>query len=132
MKSGMNLQDSFLNQVRREASEVRVLLVNGTLLRGVVKGFDNFTVILAARNGQQNLVYKHAIAQVVSQRSGRREDDALLPESDEQEESVQVREEVPVEEKPAAKPAPRRETFNALDLSKIRLGDSSPSEAPAK
>lgn len=66
-KAAMNLQDSFLNQVRRENSEVRVLLVNGTLLRGIVKGFDNFTLILNNRNGQ-HLVYKHAIAQIVSHR----------------------------------------------------------------
>lgn len=66
-KAAMNLQDSFLNQVRRENSEVRVLLVNGTLLRGVVKGFDNFTLILNNRNGQ-HLVYKHAIAQIVTHR----------------------------------------------------------------
>lgn len=65
-KAAMNLQDSFLNQVRRENSEVRVLLVNGTLLRGIVKGFDNFTLILNNRNGQ-HLVYKHAIAQIVTQ-----------------------------------------------------------------
>lgn len=67
-KSAMNLQDSYLNQVRRENSEVRVLLVNGTLLRGVVRGFDNFTLILSNRNGQ-HLIYKHAIAQIVSHRS---------------------------------------------------------------
>jgi len=66
-KTAMNLQDSFLNQVRRENSEVRVLLVNGTLLRGIVKGFDNFTLVLNNRNGQ-HLIYKHAVAQIVSQR----------------------------------------------------------------
>lgn len=67
-KSAMNLQDSFLNQVRRENAEVRVLLVNGTMLRGNVKGFDNFTLVLNSRNGQ-HLIYKHAIAQLLSQRS---------------------------------------------------------------
>lgn len=68
-KAAMNLQDSFLNQVRRENTEVKVLLVNGTVLRGIVKGFDNFTVILTNRSGQ-HLVYKHAIAQLVSHRPG--------------------------------------------------------------
>ncbi len=66
-KAAMNLQDSFLNQIRRENSEVRVLLVNGTLLRGSVKGFDNFTLILNNRNGQ-HLIYKHAVAQIVTHR----------------------------------------------------------------
>jgi len=66
-KSTMNLQDSFLNQVRRENAEVKVLLVNGTMLRGSVKGFDNFTLVLNSRNGQ-HLIYKHAIAQLLSHR----------------------------------------------------------------
>lgn len=73
-KAAMNLQDSFLNQVRRENSEVRVLLVNGTLLRGTVKGFDNFTLILNNRNGQ-HLIYKHAVAQIVTQRPHVRAED---------------------------------------------------------
>jgi host factor-I protein len=80
-KAAMNLQDSFLNQVRRENSEVNILLVNGKSLRGSVKGFDNFTVILNSRNGQ-HLIYKHAIAQLVSQRSMnmRREDGSTIGE----------------------------------------------------
>lgn len=73
-KAAMNLQDSFLNQVRRENSEVRVLLVNGTLLRGTVKGFDNFTLILNNRNGQ-HLIYKHAVAQIVTHRPHVRPED---------------------------------------------------------
>lgn len=73
-KAAMNLQDSFLNQVRRENSEVRVLLVNGTLLRGTVKGFDNFTLILNNRNGQ-HLIYKHAVAQIVTHRPHLKNDD---------------------------------------------------------
>lgn len=73
-KAAMNLQDSFLNQVRRENSEVRVLLVNGTLLRGTVKGFDNFTLILNNRNGQ-HLIYKHAVAQIVTHRPHLKSDD---------------------------------------------------------
>ncbi len=73
-KAAMNLQDSFLNQVRRENSEVRVLLVNGTLLRGTVKGFDNFTLILNNRNGQ-HLIYKHAVAQIVTHRPHLKLDD---------------------------------------------------------
>jgi len=75
-KGAMNLQDSFLNQVRRENSEVRVLLVNGTVLRGSVKGFDNFTLILTNRQGQ-HLIYKHAIAQIVNQRPAAHKPDEL-------------------------------------------------------
>ena len=53
-KVTMNLQDSFLNQVRKEGTEVRMVLLDGTTLNGVVKGFDNFTVILSSR-GEQHL-----------------------------------------------------------------------------
>lgn len=79
-KAAMNLQDSFLNQVRRENSEVRVLLVNGTLLRGTVKGFDNFTLILNNRNGQ-HLIYKHAVAQIVTHRSHLKTEDIATDDS---------------------------------------------------
>lgn len=66
-KSGMNLQDSFLNQVRKENTEIMLMLLDGTRLNGYVRGFDNFTVIMNVR-GSQHLIYKHAIAQIVSRR----------------------------------------------------------------
>lgn len=66
-KATVNLQDSFLNQVRKDNSEIEMVLVNGTHLSGLVRGFDNFTVVVNA-GGKQHLVYKHAIAQIVSQR----------------------------------------------------------------
>ena len=66
-KSGMNLQDSFLNQVRKDNQEILLVLLDGARLTGYVRGFDNFTVILGAR-GQQHLIYKHAIAQIISRR----------------------------------------------------------------
>lgn len=66
-KATVNLQDSFLNQVRKDNSEIEMVLVNGTHLTGLVRGFDNFTVVVNAA-GKQHLVYKHAIAQIVSQR----------------------------------------------------------------
>lgn len=59
----INLQDSFLNQVRKENVPVIIYLVNGFQLRGAVKGFDNFTVIIE-NDGKQQLVYKHAISTV--------------------------------------------------------------------
>jgi host factor-I protein len=66
----MNLQDSYLNQVRKEGIEVKVALCEGTLLRGFVRGFDNFTVVLQV-GGIQHLIYKHAIAQIVAKRAPR-------------------------------------------------------------
>jgi host factor-I protein len=62
-KNQMNLQDAFLNQVRKEKMPVTIFLVNGFQIKGVVKGFDNFTVIVELDQRQQ-LVYKHAISTV--------------------------------------------------------------------
>ena len=59
----MNLQDSFLNQVRKENIAVAIHLVNGFQLKGNVKGFDSFTVVLESL-GKQQLVYKHAISTI--------------------------------------------------------------------
>lgn len=57
----INLQDAFLNQVRKESIPVTIFLVNGFQLRGLVKGFDNFTIILESE-GKQQMVYKHAVS----------------------------------------------------------------------
>lgn len=62
-KPQINLQDSFLNQVRKENMPVTIFLVNGFQLKGHVKGFDNFTVILD-NEGKQQMVYKHAISTI--------------------------------------------------------------------
>jgi host factor-I protein len=63
MNKNINLQDVFLNQVRKDHVPVTVYLTNGFQLRGMVKGFDNFTVVLDSE-GKQQLVYKHAISTV--------------------------------------------------------------------
>lgn len=62
-KSQFNLQDAFLNQVRKEKMPVTIFLVNGFQIKGVVKGFDNFTVVVELDQKQQ-MVYKHAISTV--------------------------------------------------------------------
>lgn len=62
-KPQINLQDSFLNQVRKENVPVTIYLVNGFQLKGIVRGFDNFTVILEYE-GKQQMVYKHAISTI--------------------------------------------------------------------
>jgi host factor-I protein len=62
-KNQLNLQDAFLNQVRKEKTPVTIFLVNGFQIKGVVRGFDNFTVIVEMEQKQQ-LVYKHAISTV--------------------------------------------------------------------
>lgn len=65
MAKPINLQDSFLNQVRKEGIGVTVYLTNSVQLRGMVKGFDAFTVLLDAPGKPTQLVYKHAIASMV-------------------------------------------------------------------
>lgn len=68
-KQTVNLQDSFLNQVRKENIPVIIYLVNGVQLRGVVKGFDNFTIVLEYE-GRQSMVYKHAVSTIAPGSTG--------------------------------------------------------------
>ncbi|EOD01050.1 RNA chaperone Hfq [Caldisalinibacter kiritimatiensis] len=63
MKNNINLQDSFLNKVRKENISITIYLVNGYQLKGAVKGFDNYTIVLESE-GKQNLIYKHAISTI--------------------------------------------------------------------
>ncbi|ACL20755.1 RNA chaperone Hfq [Desulfitobacterium hafniense DCB-2] len=63
-KAPINLQDTFLNQVRKENMPVTIYLVNGFQLKGLVRGFDNFTVVIEFE-GKQQMVYKHAISTVM-------------------------------------------------------------------
>jgi host factor-I protein len=66
VKSVMNIQDSFLNQARRERITLHVHLVDGSELSGKISAFDNFTIILLnEEKEQQYLVYKHAVATVM-------------------------------------------------------------------
>ena len=62
-KTTINLQDSFLNHVRKENLAVTIYLVNSFQLRGLVRGFDNFTIIIE-NDGKQQLVYKHAVSTI--------------------------------------------------------------------
>ena len=61
----LNLQDNFLNQMRKENRAVSIHLLNGFQMKGYFKCFDNFTVILEVA-GKQNLVYKHAISTIAA------------------------------------------------------------------
>ena len=59
-----NLQDTFLNSVRRSKTPLTIFLVNGVKLQGIITWFDNFSVLLR-RDGHTQLVYKHAISTVM-------------------------------------------------------------------
>ncbi|NMA36733.1 MAG: RNA chaperone Hfq [Papillibacter sp.] len=64
MQKNINLQDVFLNQARKEKLPLTMFLMNGFQLRGIVTGFDNFTVVLDSE-GKQQLIYKHAISTII-------------------------------------------------------------------
>ncbi len=66
----VNIQDNFLNQIRKENIPVVVYLVNGFQIRGLVKGFDNFTVVIESE-GKQQLIYKHAVSTFTPSRNVR-------------------------------------------------------------
>ena len=59
-----NLQDVFLNQLRKTETPLTIFLINGVKLQGVITWFDNFCVLLR-RDGQSQLVYKHAISTIM-------------------------------------------------------------------
>jgi host factor-I protein len=67
VRTQVNIQDTFLNLVRKENIPVTIYLVNGYQLKGHIKGFDNFTVVLEFE-GKQQLVYKHALSTVMPMR----------------------------------------------------------------
>ncbi|GEM00841.1 MAG: RNA chaperone Hfq [Bacillota bacterium] len=61
MAQSVNIQDQYLNALRKDHIQVTVFLTNGFQLRGLVKSFDNFTVLLETE-GKQQLIFKHAIS----------------------------------------------------------------------
>ena len=67
MQKTQNLQDTFLNYIRREKIPVTLFLMNGFQLRGVVRSFDSF-VVLIDTDGRQQMIYKHAISTVAPAR----------------------------------------------------------------
>jgi host factor-I protein len=67
-KTATGLQDVYLNQIRKEHIPVIIYLVNGVQLRGLVRAFDNFTVLLE-NDGKNDLIYKHAISTITPQKT---------------------------------------------------------------
>ncbi len=67
VSKGQGLQDLFLNQLRKEKIPVVIYLVNGVRLKGIIKGFDSFVILLKEANEQ--LIYKHAVSTIVPEKS---------------------------------------------------------------
>ncbi len=63
-EKSQNVQDVFLNHVRKTKNSVTVFLINGVKLQGIITWFDNFSVLLR-RDGHTQLIYKHAISTVM-------------------------------------------------------------------
>lgn len=68
MQKIQNIQDTMLNQVRREKQTITFFLMNGFQLKGIVKSFDNFVVIVESE-GRQQMIYKHAISTIIPTQS---------------------------------------------------------------
>lgn len=63
MANKENLQDQFLEEVRRTRTQVTVFLMNGFQIRGTIQSFDSFAILLASE-GKQNMIYKHAVSTI--------------------------------------------------------------------
>jgi host factor-I protein len=68
-KPAQNIQDTFLNTVRKDKSPITIYLVSGVKLTGKIRSFDKYSVLLE-NNSQEQLIFKHAISTVVSGRAG--------------------------------------------------------------
>jgi host factor-I protein len=66
-KPAQNIQDTFLNTVRKDKSPITIYLVSGVKLTGKIRSFDKYSVLLE-NNAQEQLIFKHAISTVVSGR----------------------------------------------------------------
>ncbi len=68
MKNSVNLQDIFLNHARKEKIHLTVFLVSGYQIKGLVVGFDPYTIVMDS-DGKQQMIYKHAISTLVPART---------------------------------------------------------------
>lgn len=64
MQKEISLQDIFLNNARKDKVQLTIFLMNGFQMKGFVRGFDSFTIVLDS-DGKQQLVYKHAISTII-------------------------------------------------------------------
>jgi host factor-I protein len=79
-KPAQNIQDSFLNTARKERLSVTIYLLSGVKLTGRIRSFDKYSVVLEA-NGQEQLIFKHAISTIVIGRIGSHSAHVAHPEA---------------------------------------------------
>lgn len=123
-KAAGNLQDSVLNQLRKDNAEVEFFFLSGKSLRGTVRGFDNFTIIVRDAEGHHHLVYKHAVAHIASAKpfglrqpasTRQKAGDDIAPRSEGQ--SQESGKEQPAKKDKGAEP------FNRIDLSQLKISE---------
>lgn len=68
MTKSVNLQDVFLNTLRKEKIDVTVILMNGFQIKGIIRGYDSF-VIMVESEGKQHVIYKHAVSTIKPSRA---------------------------------------------------------------
>src|SRR5260370_16570234 len=68
-KPAQNIQDSFLNNARRDKSPITIYLLSGVKLTGRIRSFDKYSVVLETSNNQEQLIFKHAISTVVTNKA---------------------------------------------------------------
>jgi len=68
-KPAQNIQDSFLNNARRDKSPITIYLLSGVKLTGRIRSFDKYSVVLETSNNQEQLIFKHAISTVVTSKA---------------------------------------------------------------
>jgi len=96
-KTIINLQENFLNQARKENVPVTIHLVNGFQIKGMIRGFDQFTVVIDAM-GRQQMIFKHAISTITPVRPlGAAKTAEKDEQGDEQAETAEATEEVKAE-----------------------------------
>ena len=86
-RTTINLQDQFLNHLRKERTPVTIHILNGSKITGIIRGFDNFSILLKGEN--QHLIYKHSIAMIVPKK-GIKEFDVRETEEKKIEEVINV------------------------------------------
>ena len=64
MNKQTNLQDVFLNTLRKEKTEVTMFLTNGYQIKGVIRSYDNFVIMIESEGRRQQVVYKHAVSKI--------------------------------------------------------------------
>ncbi|MCX7624710.1 MAG: RNA chaperone Hfq [Candidatus Sumerlaeaceae bacterium] len=123
-KAAGNLQDSVLNQLRKDNAEVEFFFLSGKSLKGTVRGFDNFTIIVRDAEGHHHLIYKHAVAHIASAKPfGLRQPSPARQKAGDE---AVIRTEGQASEggkEALAKKEKGAEPFNRIDLSHLKISE---------